>query len=132
MDTGAGTLEIPRVPRRKFTATDWLLLLSTPVVLYIGGAAAAGGSVSGLILVGFAGLSVITIRTVRLGRLNEPRVSRWSGPGAIMVAVFGFVLSWSLFQDPVNGSVEQYLWPIIPVALYLIFVIAMFLPRRAR
>ena len=131
-DAGDETLEIPRAPRRIFTITDWLFMLSAPVVLYVGGVAAAGGNMNGLVLVGFAGLAVITLRTIRIGRRNEPRVSSWSGYGAIIVAVFGFVWSWSFFQDPANGTVERYIWPLVPVGLYCIFVLAMFAPRRAR
>lgn len=125
-------LEIPRLPRRVFTATDWMYMISVPFILYLGGIAAAEGNAKGLILVAFAGLIVITLRTVRLGRRNEPRVSQWSGPGAIVVSVFGFVWSWDLFQNPANGTVEQFALPIVPVALYLIFVLAIFAPRRTR
>lgn len=131
-NTSDEVLNTPSVPRRAFTAADWLMMVATPFILYLGGVAAAGGNANGLILVGLAGLAVITLRTVRLGRRNEPRVPRWSGPGAIVVAVFSFVLSWNLSQNPASDVADQYAWPAIPVALYFIFVLAMFMPRKVR
>lgn len=132
MDDKNGSFEIPHPPRRVINATDWLFLLATPVMMYFGGVAAATGNASGLVLVGFAGLALITLRTVRVGRRNEPRVQRWSGPGSIFVAVFSFVWSWSLFQSPLSKVPEQLIWPILPVALYGILILVMFAPRRVR
>lgn len=126
------SLDIPRVPRRVITGLDWMLLIATPIILYLGGVAATGGNMNGLILVGLAGLGIVTLRTVRLGRRNEPRVARWSGPGAIFVAVFAFVWSWSFFETQANEIAEQYTWPLVPVALYAVLVLAMFMTRRGR
>lgn len=131
-DASGEVFKIPAAPRRTFTATDRLLIIATPFILYLGGVGAAGGNFNGLILVGLAGLAVVTLRAVRLGRRNEPRVARWSGPGAIIVAVFGFVWSWNLYQNPAKDVVEQYTWPVIPVVLYLVFILTLFVPQKSR
>lgn len=129
---GNEALEIPRAPKRVFTASDWLMVLGAPVILYVGGLGAAGGSMGGLILVGFAGLVVVTLQIVREGRRNEPRMSKWTRYGAIGVSVFGFVWSWDLFHRPVEAGMWQYVWPAAPVVVYLIFVAALFAPRAVR
>lgn len=125
-------LEIPRAPKRVFTPSDWMMLLGAPVALYVGGLAAAGGYTNGLILVGFAALAIVTLQVLREGRRNEPRVSEWTKFGAIATAVFGFVWSWSFLDHPLTPGMGQYVWPAVPVVVYLIFVAAMFAPRTVR
>lgn len=125
-------LEIPRAPKRVFTPSDWLMMLGAPVILYVGGLGAAGGNTNGLILAGFAGLVVVTLQVLREGRRNEPRVSEWTKFGAIVTAVFGFVWSWHFLDHPVAPGMWQYVWPAVPVVVYLIFVAAMFAPRAVR
>lgn len=123
-------LGLPPAPKRILTAFDWVLVISAPCIFYLGGLGVAFKNTNGLILVAFAGLIVITLRTIRLGKINEPRIPRWTGPGSIVVSAFGFVWAWNLLQNPPSSSLEQFALPLVPVALYIALVLPMLLPRR--
>lgn len=122
--------ELPSSPSPRWGVPDYVLSIGSIIILYVGGVAAAGGTVAGMVLVVFGAFAVVTLRTSLLGRRNAPRVPRWTRYGAVVVASFAVVWSWNLFRDPSDETAWRFGMPAIPVVLLLVLLIGLFTPRR--
>lgn len=120
---------LPNRPRRKFTAIDLTLGIGAPIIAYIGSIAAGMGSVQGLILTGFAALTIVTFHTIRVGRRNEPRIPPYTRWVAVLVAVITFTTAWNLYKYP-QSDLTIYLVSLTPVAAFLVLLVMMFAGRK--
>ena len=122
-DTRAATpADLPAQPAWTWTPSEITSVVGIPVIAYVGGVAAAGGSVPGFVLVCFAAIGMVTFQALRVTRRNQPRVPRYTGPLALGIAAFSIATGWNLLQFAPNPTATTWLWPLVPAALFLALV----------
>ncbi|MEI2268827.1 hypothetical protein OHB93_05875 [Microbacterium sp. No. 7] len=121
--------DLPSAPAWRWTASEITLIVGIPLIAYIGGVAAAAGSTPGFVLVCFAAVATVTLQALRVIRRNQPRVPAYTAPVAVFVAVVTILTGRNLLQFAPHTSLATWLWPAIPVALFIALVA---LIRRGR
>lgn len=120
----------PKPPRRHFTASDVSLMIGSGLLLSLGSFAAGVGHMTGLLFSIVAALGVISVRSSRIGRLDEPALRKWTGPLGIGVSVFIFVYTFGMWRNSVLSAPSSLLLSAIPLFVYVAYLLVMFLPRR--
>lgn len=114
--------DLPSAPAWQWTASEITLITGIPLIAYIGGVAAAVGSIPGFALVCFAAVGMVTFQALRVIRRNQPRVPAYTAPIAVFVAVVTIVTGWNLFQFAPHTALTTWLWPAVPVVLFVVVV----------
>ncbi|WP_413353922.1 hypothetical protein [Microbacterium sp. 1P06AB] len=114
--------DLPARPAWSWTASEVTSIIGIPLITYVGGVAASGGSVPGFILVCFAAIGMVTFQALRVTRRNQPRTPRYTNALAVAVAVISIVTGWNLLQFTPSSALSTWLGPAVPVILFLTLV----------
>ena len=120
-----------RIPRRRLTAYDLVILFGVPLVAHLGAAAAAAGFVEGVVLAAFAALAALTFRATESGRSGARHVAGWTRFASIAASVVIVLVAWNLFRTAPHTPLVAWGWPLVAVAAFLASA-ALLLARRGR
>lgn len=115
-----------RPQKRTHTPADVALVLSAPVLLYVGPVVAATSWVGiGLAVVGM--LVVVAIPTRRRGRADEPLVPRSAGLWASAAGVMSLVSAYSLWRNgPAQETVAVLLVALLPLVAFAVAMVMLY------
>ena len=130
-DAAERLAELPlRGPKRRFTASDVGLMFGTALLLSMGAFSAGVGHLAGLLFSLVAALGIISIRSSRVGRIDEPALKKWTHFLSIGVSVFIFVYTFGMWRNSPMGITFSLGATLIPLLVYGAHLIALFPPRR--
>ena len=122
----------PRGPKRHLTASDISLMAAVALLLYFGAFAAGVGHASGLLFAALASLGAISVRASRFGRLNEPKLEKFTFPLSVGVSVFIFIYALGMLRGQTYQVGESLGLSVIPLAIYAIYLAILLRPRGAQ
>lgn len=120
----------PERPKRHFTASDISLIIGSGLLLSVGSFAAGMGHLTGMLFSVVAALGIISVRSSRAGRVNEPALEKFTGPLGIGVSVFVMVYTFGMWRNSIMSASSSVILSAIPLAVYAAYVAIMFRPRR--
>lgn len=111
---------------RTHTPADVALVLSAPILLYVGPVVAATSWVGiGIAVVGM--FVVITVPTLRRGRADEPLVPRSAGTWALASGVMSLVSAYSLWLNgPGDQTVTVLLVALLPIGAFVVAMVMLY------